>query len=90
MHHVALNGARSNDGDFDHQIVKIMWFQPRQHGHLGAGFHLKNPHTVAALEHGVGVRIFRWNLLNGQRFGIWPIEIYQRQCFADGRQHTQC
>ena len=47
MHHVALNGPRSDDGYLDDEIVEMPGLQTRQHGHLGTRFHLKHTHTVA-------------------------------------------
>ena len=36
VHHVALDGARPDDGDFDHQVVETSGSQAWQHGHLRA------------------------------------------------------
>ena len=87
VHHVALYGARANDGDFDHKVVPGFRFQPREHVDLGAGLHLKDTDTVAFLQHGVGVRVFLRDILNGKRRVFLFTD--QRQCFANGGEHAQ-
>ena len=60
MHQMTLNRSRSNDGDFDHQIVKFSRFHPRQGGHLGATLDLEHPNRVGPAKHIVGCRIVLW------------------------------
>jgi hypothetical protein len=58
MHHVALNGARPHNGDFNHQIIEAFGRQTRQHRHLRAAFDLKYADRFGLLDHGVGLGIF--------------------------------
>ena len=51
MHHVALNGAGPDDGDFNHQIIKHLRLHARQHVHLRPAFNLKHPDGVGFLHH---------------------------------------
>jgi hypothetical protein len=43
VHGAALDRARSDERDLDHQVVELPRLQPRQRGELGAGFDLKHP-----------------------------------------------
>jgi hypothetical protein len=58
MHHLALNGAGTHDGHFDHEIVKVPRPEARQHGHLGSRFDLKHADGVGAANHFVHGLIF--------------------------------
>ena len=49
MHHVALDRSRSNDRDFNHDVVKTFRFHPRQRRHLRATLDLKNADRVGVL-----------------------------------------
>ena len=53
MHHISLNRAWTDDGDFNHQVVKRRRLEPRQHALLRAAFHLKDPNGIRILKHGV-------------------------------------
>ena len=46
MHEMTLDRSRSNDGDFDYQIVKFSRFHPRQSGHLRATLDLEQTNCV--------------------------------------------
>src|SRR5437870_8097773 len=48
MHHLALNWPRPNDRDFDHNVVKTLWFHPRQRRHLGAALGLTSADRLRA------------------------------------------
>ena len=58
MHHIPLDRPRSNDGDFDHEVVEIPRAQTRQHRHLRARFDLKDPDGVGVADHVVDERVF--------------------------------
>jgi len=56
--HVALDGAWSDDGYFDDQVVKGARAEAREHGHLGAGFDLEDADGVGIGDHVVDVGVF--------------------------------
>ena len=58
MHHVALNGPRPHNRDFDHEIIETLRRQARQHRHLRAAFDLKHADGIRAADHLVGRGIF--------------------------------
>ena len=64
MDHSPLNGAGSNDGDLDYEVVKASWLQPRQHRHLGSGFDLKYADGLGCADHVVGIAVFSRNILH--------------------------
>lgn len=76
MDHVALNGARPHDRDFDDEVVEASRPQPRQHVHLRAALDLEDPDRVAAAEHVVDRWILRGNGVvfeaDGHR-GTWAV-----------------
>jgi hypothetical protein len=57
MHHVALDGPRPHDRNFNDEIVKSRGLEARQHRHLRARFNLKAAHGVRCADHGVGRRV---------------------------------
>ena len=61
MNHVALDRARADDGDLDHEIVELPRFQPRQHVHLRPALHLEGAQTVPLAEHVIDRRILLWH-----------------------------
>ena len=82
MHHVTLYGSGTDNGNLDHQIVVVAWFQARQHGHLRPGFNLEYTNGVRLLDHVVHRRIFRRDV--GQRNGLFCITTYIGKRFANG------
>ena len=87
MHHVPLDGSGPDDGDLDDQIVKMPRLEPRQHGHLRPGFHLKHADAVAALQHRVGFRVFRRDGRHGEPGAAMGIDGGDR--LADGGEHAE-
>ena len=55
----------------------ILWFEPRQHVHLGARFDLEHTGALAAAQHGVD----RWIFLADIPYGEWSLQLsgYQIQ-----------
>src|SRR5881394_1183763 len=51
VHHVALDRAWTDDGDFDHKVVKHPRFQARQHVHLRAAFDLEDTDRFTPAKH---------------------------------------
>jgi hypothetical protein len=65
MNHSAGNGSGSDNADFDHQIIKILRLESRQHSHLRPAFDLKNSHGVAFTDHIEDRGIIRRNRCEG-------------------------
>jgi hypothetical protein len=61
MDYIAPDGARSDDGDLDDEIVERARLHPRQHRHLGAALDLEGDERVGLPDHGVGARVFGRN-----------------------------
>src|SRR5690606_539863 len=57
VHHIALDGSRSDDRHLDHQIVKGLRFQPGQHRHLRPAFDLKHPDSIRPAYHFIHCRV---------------------------------
>ena len=87
MHHVALDRAGTDDGDFDHEVIEGARPQARQHVDLGAGFHLKDADAVALAEHRIDARILLRD--GGQRPVVAVMRPDQVEAFADAGQHPQ-
>jgi hypothetical protein len=51
MDHLSLDRSGPNDRHFDHQVVIFARAQPREHGHLGPAFDLKDPDGVGPANH---------------------------------------
>ena len=58
MNHVALDRAGADDGDFDHQIVKLSRPQARKHRHLRPAFDLEHADGVGVADHVVDAGVF--------------------------------
>ena len=67
MHHVTLDRAGTHDGHFDHQIIKALWTEPRQHRHLCPRLDLKNADGVGFTDHPIYRLIFCRHGGHGQR-----------------------
>ena len=87
MHHVALDGAGSDNGHLNDQIVEAAGPQPRQHRHLGTGFDLEDPHRVSRTDHVVGGVIIGRDGGRCQMTAAVPCQ--QRQRLAHAGQHAQ-
>ena len=57
MHHPALDRPGSHDGDLDHEIVKLLRLEAREHRHLRAALDLEHADRVRALHGLVHLRI---------------------------------
>src|SRR4029078_6601444 len=51
MHHAAGDRSGPDNADLDHQVIKILRFEPRQHRHLSAALDLKHADGVALANH---------------------------------------
>src|ERR1051325_996797 len=51
MHHATGDRSGPDNADLDHQVIKILRFEPRQHRHLGAALDLKHADGVALTNH---------------------------------------
>ena len=87
MHHVALDRAGPDDGHLHDEVVETFGAEPRQHGHLRAGFHLEHAHAVGALQHLVHLGILRRNLLHREAPAAEVVDEVER--LADRRQHAE-
>ena len=85
--HVSLNGARANNRDFDHQVVKAARPHPWQKIHLRTTFDLKNTDTVACAWHVINGGILRWECPQAVIKLVMTGD--QIKAFAQARQHTQ-
>ena len=87
MHHVALYRTRTNDRDFDDEIVIAARFQPRQHRHLCTRFDLKDTHRVAIADHVVDDRVLGRHRCER----VFPPVVFPDQVKAPayGRQHAE-
>ncbi len=87
MHHVALDRARTHDGDLDHQVVKHPRLQARQHVHLGAAFDLEHAERFTPAQHVVDRRHV---LGDARQFPSLALVVGdQIKTFADAGQHPQ-
>ena len=57
MDHIALDGAGTDDRDLDHEIIKFLRLDPRQHRHLRPALDLEDAQRVGPLDHGIDGRI---------------------------------
>ena len=87
MHHIALDWPRSNNRDFDHQVVPTTRPQPRQHAHLAAAFDLKHTHRIRVADHVINQRILLRQIR--QRATPPPMLLNHRKTTPDRRQHPQ-
>ena len=78
MHHAALNGAWTHDGNLHHQVVETPGLQARQHAHLGAAFNLKDPDGVGCTDHVVGVWSSGMSCKPNGRCWIWLMKAIDR------------
>ena len=67
MHHVALDWSRTNDRDFDHDIIKTFRFHPRQRRHLRPALDLEYANRVCFLHHLERGSVVFWNVCKIQR-----------------------
>src|SRR5438477_634547 len=75
MHHVALDRARTDDSDFNHDIVKTFRFQSRQRRHLRATFDLENADGVSRLHHLKSFGVVLWNVSEIERAAAFPTKL---------------
>ena len=87
MHHVALDGAGTDDGHLDHQVVEIARLESGQHAHLGAAFDLEDADGIAPAQHIVYRRVFGRQGGQGQRPAVVASD--QLKGLADAGQHAQ-
>ena len=87
MHHVALNGAGANDGDLDHQVVKLARLETWQHCHLCPAFDLKDADAVALAEHVVSGGVVWRDACESVRGPLVTFE--HGECLADAGQHAE-
>ena len=87
MDHVPLDRAGADDGHFNHQVVKALGLQPRQHAHLGPALDLEHAHRVGPADHGVDALVAFGDV--GQRQFSALVLLDQGKALADRRQHAQ-
>ena len=87
MHHVALDRAGADDGDFDDEIVERPRLQARQHGHLGAAFDLKDAYRIRLAQHVVDGGIAG---RHGGELDLAAVMAFQQvEALADTAQHAE-
>ena len=64
MHHAALDRAGPHNRHLDHQVIKTLGPQSRQHAHLGPALDLEHTDGVSLADHGVGLGVFGRNVLH--------------------------
>jgi hypothetical protein len=57
VNHIALDRSRPDDRHPDDEAIKCLWFQARQHRHLGAAFDLEGANRVSLPDHGIGCMV---------------------------------
>ena len=87
VHHATLDRARSHDSHFNHQVIKTLGSEARQHAHLGPALDLEHTHSVRSANHLVSGRIFSRNVLHPQ--GAAALLADQVQATPDGAEHAQ-
>jgi hypothetical protein len=50
MHRATLNGAGSNKGNFNNEVVEATWLDARQGAHLGSALDLEDPYSVSTTQ----------------------------------------
>ena len=88
MNHIALNGAWTNEGHFNDQIIKFSGFKARQHIHLGAAFNLKHPDGISLLQHFINGGIFARH--GGQLIRFTFMNTDEVKRFANAGENAQC
>ena len=87
MHHIALYGARPDDGYFYHQIVERPGLEPRQHRHLCAALYLEYTYGVCPADHIIDTGVVLWYVVQGQ---VPPVVLFcQVKGLADAGEHAQ-
>ena len=87
MHHVALDGTRPHDGNFDHEVVELLRLEPGKHRHLRARFDLEYPNSVGFLHHCVDGWILCRDILHrAHRTAPFPDKL---QRAPDRREHAE-
>ncbi len=87
MHHTALDGAGTDEGDLDDEVVEAAWFVARQGVHLGARLDLEDTDRFSGTEQLVDPRIVV------RQFGhvdLFPMVLFdQFKSEIDEREHTE-
>src|SRR5438105_12424152 len=86
MHHIALDWSWSNNGDFNHDIIKTLRLHPRQGGHLGPALDLKNSDRVRLLHDFEGGGIVFWDVSEIERTTTIPTQL---QRILHDRHHAE-
>ena len=88
MHHVALNRARTNDGDLHDDVVKTPRSQTRQGRHLCARFNLKKSHRIGFAQHVVDAFVIASAQVGKIDLrAAAPLDVGERE--FDGVEHTE-
>ncbi len=85
--HITLNGAGTDDGDFDHKIIKTARFHAGQEIHLRAAFNLKDPDSIGFAEHIVSLGILRREAC--KRVILPQMGTHQIKAFAQTGEHAK-
>ncbi len=87
MNHSALNGAGSDDRDFDDDVVKGAGLKPREQRHLRARFDLESSDGVGFANHIVGALVVLRNIVNAE------VDVLMRfqhlKTFVERGQHAE-
>src|SRR5688572_31249141 len=88
MYHITLYGPGAYNGNFDYEIIKTSWPQPRQHGLLRTAFNLKDANGICMANHIVNRRIILRNICQCE------VKIIMISCkvkrFPNTGQHAEC
>ena len=87
MHHAALNGAGSHNGNLADQIVELARPHAGQKVKLRPAFHLKDPNRIGTAQHVIDLRILGWDIGERQTKAAMLRQKVKR--LADAGQHPQ-
>ena len=87
VHRAALDRARPDQRDLDHQVVELSRPQSRQGSHLGARLDLEHPDRVGLAEHLVDAGILLRNRVQAPALAV--VRLDQLEAVPQRRQHAQ-
>ena len=74
IHHLADDGAGTDDRHLHHDVVETLGKQAGQRRHLRAAFHLEQSHRVGLLQCGINLRVIGWKMRQVDFFVIVVVD----------------
>ncbi len=88
MYHITLNGAGTNNGDLNDEVVEFCGLQAWQHRHLRPAFNLEGAKRIGLLDHFEGCRII---IRHGSEIVFLPIPLLQHvEAALHAGKHAKC